>query len=760
MNVDLHSRIKRRIRTIVSNDTTYDGLQRDLLRSADLAIQNEEYDEFLASASRLFETKNIDWHTAERLVRMALPKIECEPIAVFLCLFLANARDEDPIAGKILRAFKQSDRRVLMNVIDLLEDNFRDPRKNLNYNIDENTLVFVGSEFGAKLKFEDIKRLHDRGAHIAFTQAKPFNNYRQQYGEEDCSDSVHLIEKISMAHDRKIFKIARQMADFLLAEYMRHTKDKNTLRFLNSIAPALHIKFQDLLSPYVREEILLVELINKLGSDRVLFLTSPLQAKALSLNPVIKRMKLSLMDVEGVADFEINKRTVLSQVNKQVAQQQPRDFQTYKPRVAPDNVDYTLLVANLTDRQTWGNISPLIQRLVERQSIYLFPAPSSLEFVKKKSPNFKASPLPEIFAGDRVYIPKLNTKKKHVSEISNLTLKQTLESSVEKLGGTKPNWSIFGSRKIPKDAEFRGVYAILEASNQIELSLGHASHIYAGWKPVVQNAKNVLVCPGRHLESTVIACLARELNITSYELQNGTISNSGRFVKPITTYTFVNDEYSLSVYNELGLSANETIVVGSPRIDDGLESIRPITPLEAKRMLFRDNAPRSLCVFATQPLGRNVSARLARMVINAVKATPEMSLIIRPHPSEPPEAISWYNDEIIQAGLDPNRYSFSNGELLELQAADIVCTYYSTIGIEALALNKPVVIVAPDMAPLPFDLSVLGAHGPCINEESVVEQFTQALVQTKDDLKEVPVFAQGRAIETILAHLTSDSVEL
>lgn len=132
-----------------------------------------------------------------------------------------------------------------------------------------------------------------------------------------------------------------------------------------------------------------------------------------------------------------------------------------------------------------------------------------------------------------------------------------------------------------------------------------------------------------------------------------------------------------------GRPANEILVTGNPAFDVlfSKEAIaagqlyRKKHGLEHKKVILwaRSTLPQDLT------LANDVENKLIEIALK----NPQYVLIVRPHPNEPPRSIP----------PAPNIIQSSRAERLEevLQASDIVCNLYSTVGVEAFLIGKDVV---------------------------------------------------------------------
>jgi hypothetical protein len=736
-----------------------------VLTKASSLIDDKKFDQILELSESFYSIKDFNIDAARRLVRLVLPHFEIEEISSSLTLYLVHTHPQDPIAAKILRRFKNSEAATFVSASRYLREKIpedvasakftesfeRFSFANPNFgNIDEHTLVFITEKVRGNLA-PHLARLIEAECEFLVINEKIVTSYQGLQPDSEKA-KVSFVEKISLEHDTAIFEQADILSEVILKQLIKTAESSKLKAFLKKFEEALLIRFRDLITPSVREEHYFKSFVESSKIKNVIIIGNKISAEALASYDHNHEKPIAFLSSQG--DLEIVSRRQSLDESDLMAfiEELPSlaPFDAYNPNAAPDLEGHLLLVANLSDRQTWGNMLPLLPELAEESSLYIFPAPANMRRVSKSVSNYADSDIQKTLARPNVFLPKASKKKKILSLLTIDNIDRKLITLAMNLHKKRPRLPWLRAKHIGFGLKSTR-YAVLKSAKLIERALQHASHIAAAWEPVTSTSGSVLVCPGRHLESTIITCMAKKYNIPTYELQNGTISASGRFVKPITNTIFANDEFSLDVYQKLGVSRDRIKLVGSPRIDAGLAPLRQYTATKAKSEVFGQKLTkdRKVIMYASQPLGPEISPHLFRLVASAVKQLPNYTLLLRPHPSETKTDLEAYMRELANIGLSSSRFIISARHPLELQAVDVVCTYYSTMGMEALALNKPVVCVALDDAPIPFNLCQLGAIGPCQNIADLSHQFENAAPNAFSKGK-VPAFARGNSVAEIL----------
>ena len=149
-------------------------------------------------------------------------------------------------------------------------------------------------------------------------------------------------------------------------------------------------------------------------------------------------------------------------------------------------------------------------------------------------------------------------------------------------------------------------------------------------------------------------------------------------------------------------------VTGSARLDELSASVRALTPEDADRVR-RDiggGESRAVVLFAAKE--REARPFLPALV-EAVRAMPDVQLVIKPHPAETPEVYA-----AAVAGAENIRVMASTVALPALlAAARAIVTINSTVAIDALALGVPSVVIGLPNNLTPFvDAGLMVGAGP------------------------------------------------
>lgn len=133
---------------------------------------------------------------------------------------------------------------------------------------------------------------------------------------------------------------------------------------------------------------------------------------------------------------------------------------------------------------------------------------------------------------------------------------------------------------------------------------------------------------------------------------------------------------------ERGVAPQQIVITGQPRFQraDPATSATITTP----------ELPFTVLI-ATQPLGASFQQALAQAVLQAAAELPNVRFVIRPHPDEPSE---WYTSLV--AAAQAQNIVLERGDLAAaLRRAAVVVVHSSTVGLEGLLLQKPLLVFNP-----------------------------------------------------------------
>lgn len=196
--------------------------------------------------------------------------------------------------------------------------------------------------------------------------------------------------------------------------------------------------------------------------------------------------------------------------------------------------------------------------------------------------------------------------------------------------------------------------------------------------------------------------LARRMGLPTLALEShDMIYGSPLFGRPRADRMALGGRASRQVYLEHGAAEEQLVVTGQPAYDRLVELGRRDAITMKRRLTDEEH----LAVFFSQPTDVTLPVSLKRRFLEGARELDSLAgwrVLIKPHPREDNRALT----ELLEAvGLEPAALLTEPGvDLYELiAAADVVVTAFSTVGVEALVMGRPVVcFVQPDTPP-PLD---------------------------------------------------------
>lgn len=145
-----------------------------------------------------------------------------------------------------------------------------------------------------------------------------------------------------------------------------------------------------------------------------------------------------------------------------------------------------------------------------------------------------------------------------------------------------------------------------------------------------------------------------------------------------------------TLYNQANYPENSLKITGFIRTD-----IIPKLKYAEDQKLFGIKADEQMIVFASQPIkDADMRKRVAFDVFSGVKNLKHCRLVVKLHPSEMND-INYYLDIADEAGCSNVIINGTIDLYLIISKADIVITSFSTVGLESVFFNKPLITIDP-----------------------------------------------------------------
>jgi hypothetical protein len=134
-----------------------------------------------------------------------------------------------------------------------------------------------------------------------------------------------------------------------------------------------------------------------------------------------------------------------------------------------------------------------------------------------------------------------------------------------------------------------------------------------------------------------------------------------------------------------GGDPDKIVVTGQPRFDI------LVNKKYDKKLIYEKlniNREKGIVFFASTDLSDTEKEMTVRGLFEAMKDFPDKQLVIKPHPSDDGEM---FEDMIRE--LDPNAIIVYSDLYELLHACDVLLTTWSTVGLEAILIDKPVIVI-------------------------------------------------------------------
>jgi hypothetical protein len=526
------------------------------------------------------------------------------------------------------------------------------------------------------------------------------------------------LDKIDPTADARIFEVAENIAENISTSFVGE-----------ELQPSIRILLRDVLADIARAGVGMERALADKKSEAGIVFLGEADDCLLLHNDSLRRVY--------VYDLDIGVSLPRARDPIDIIQSLPVSYQAAFPAIPKRDFSNTVIVQGRTqDHQVSPNIEPVIEEVAKTFDVVY------------QNGQIVPPALPSAIDGNaedkivRVYDEfAIIYSHAHSSYLMN-----EFDAAVDKC---------LTSLLTQANEEFLQVFTIQRAFRRMKQKLFAYLLALSSWDSALSKVSAVLVCQGRRPDALTLTTLAKRHNVPSFELQAGTISPFGNYVPPLADLVLVNDPFSSKVYNErLQVSNDRLVEVGSPRLDDDLACARELDASAARKVCFGDTLSEDskIFVFATQPVPIDLAKAVFRSVAEAMSLSDHnWKLLLRLHPRETEEHLSMYSGLLRSYGVDPARVLQSGQDAIELMAADVIGTYYSTIGLEALALGRPVICVSPgaDFA-LPFDLTLLGADGPVWTGRDLSERLVTAGSSAK---KVDMILARAEAVTLIAEKL-------
>lgn len=213
------------------------------------------------------------------------------------------------------------------------------------------------------------------------------------------------------------------------------------------------------------------------------------------------------------------------------------------------------------------------------------------------------------------------------------------------------------------------------------------------------------------------------LDIPSLRISASVVGPKQRMPPVSADYLAVSGEAIKEVYVQSGVNPEKITITGDPRFDKLFKRDRQ----KDRAIIFSKfgiDPARKLVVLTTENIEEEETRKILNAVYLAVKDNNDLYLIVKPHPVEP----SLLHHNLLETmGLD-NACVVEKADIYELlNAADCVITSFSTTGLEAMMLDRPVISINLTGKPDKMPYAASGAATGVYQEEALNQVLMDAL---------------------------------
>lgn len=210
------------------------------------------------------------------------------------------------------------------------------------------------------------------------------------------------------------------------------------------------------------------------------------------------------------------------------------------------------------------------------------------------------------------------------------------------------------------------------------------------------NLKSIVAIDEHALQNQSIFNGLKRNKIKTIAIQHGAISNSNMAYKfstldakhePFPDLTLLRGKYTQEMLLKENYPQHQLKIVGHIRTD----AIPAIKSSKNKLNLFNEKHKKPLILYATQPIPpqeQSLKNQLTADFFKLCNDLPQYNFVLKPHPNE--GSLALY--ESYSKQLNHKNFEFYFGNLYYLLAeSDVVLTYFSTVGIEGIYFDKPLI---------------------------------------------------------------------
>jgi hypothetical protein len=207
---------------------------------------------------------------------------------------------------------------------------------------------------------------------------------------------------------------------------------------------------------------------------------------------------------------------------------------------------------------------------------------------------------------------------------------------------------------------------------------------------IERKVRSLLLASDAHHGGRLFTLVANQLGIPSLVVQHGATLDDFGYVPLYATRFAAWGEISKQWLIAKGVSPERIVITGSPRLDHLADNKKFVITREDFCSQFSLSPSGFWVLWAMDPITKQENTTILRVLLDVINRNEWCYLIIRPHPGSP--QIEW----ISRLVNSQKRVVISSPEYPlhdVLKVVDAVIIQDSTVGLEAMALDKPVIVL-------------------------------------------------------------------
>jgi hypothetical protein len=247
-----------------------------------------------------------------------------------------------------------------------------------------------------------------------------------------------------------------------------------------------------------------------------------------------------------------------------------------------------------------------------------------------------------------------------------------------------------------------------------------------------RQVKVILLVSDAHHGGRLFTLIGNKLGIKSIVLQHGATMGKWGYIPLYATRFAAWGDLSKEWMIQRGVPPEKVIITGAPRLDS-IVTKNSMSSREALCLQYSIPVSGFILMWAIDPIPKTENSAIFEKLHDAVSRLPWLYLIVRPHPGI--EQLHWVfnmvegNERVILSSSLEDLHSSIN-------AVDVILIQGSTVGIEAMILDKPVVVFQDSTSSLETFYTQTGAAAKANNSEElcqVLNELYQARISNHAD---------------------------